>query len=239
MSRAPLAAIRPPGSRPTNAIPERTWLKRASGKRNKAQLAAAWTCAGNTPAPAASATTRRKVATWARVVLDVSAIDYGGAIQFEDLELRLLSGPVTHLVTLGAGAHGAISPSGAVWVANGANLEIAVTADAYYHIDEISLPPLVLFPTNPVHVTFLLSAVTNSQSVSATFAEDVTSDVPHWWLAQYHAGTNFTAMVVEDLDGDGFSGAEEYVALTDPSASNEYLRLDTSVAALTPARLRR
>ncbi|MCP5488530.1 MAG: chitobiase/beta-hexosaminidase C-terminal domain-containing protein [Verrucomicrobia bacterium] len=176
-------------------------------------------------------------ATWARVVLDVSAIDYGGAIQFEDLELRLLSGPVTHLVTLGAGAHGAISPSGAVWVANGANLEIAVTADAYYHIDEISLPPLVLFPTNPVHVTFLLSAVTNSQSVSATFAEDVTSDVPHWWLAQYHAGTNFTAMVVEDLDGDGFSGAEEYVALTDPSASNEYLRLDTSVAALTPGQV--
>lgn len=161
---------------------------------------------------------------WVRVVLDVWGMDYGGAIQFEDLELRKTGGPVTHAVVLSAGSGGTISPSGVVVVADGNSLGIDVAAQAYHHIESISIPPLALFPSNPAAVSFSI-LITNGLSVTATFAEDRTLDTPHWWLAQYHGGTDFVAMASGDLDGDGFTGSEEYIALTDPSASNDYLRV--------------
>jgi len=64
-------------------------------------------------------------------------------------------------------------------------------------------------------------------------------EVPHAWMAAQHAAwtNDFESAVLQDLDGDGFTTAEEYWGGTDPVDSNSFLRVDRILTGDNQARI--
>ena len=95
------------------------------------------------------------------------------------LRLTSLSDPNAHgwsetftidLYAIGATAetHGAISPSGAVYVAHGGTTSFAITADEHYHVSEVDIDETSVGPTN----TYTFLNVTNHRTINASFEID-------------------------------------------------------------------
>ena len=130
--------------------------------------------------------------------------------------------PMSWILTATNGAHGTISPTGAVTVLAGGSTNFVITPDAYYHVADVK--------TNNASVgavaSFTWSNVDTNGTINATFAADLAAKgTPHWWLAQYGWTNNFDAAEVNDADGDGALTWQEYQADTNPRDSNSVLRV--------------
>jgi hypothetical protein len=77
------------------------------------------------------------------------------------------AGAVTHTITATAGAHGAISPAGAITVNDGDDLTFTITADSGYKINEVTVDG------NKVQAagSYTFENVTGDHTISVTFTE--------------------------------------------------------------------
>jgi subtilisin-like proprotein convertase family protein len=105
---------------------------------------------------------------------------------------------------------GNVSTSGG-WLAAGTNIQVAATADTYYHFTGWSGD--VVTNSSP------LALVMNGACwMTANFAPNVTPNTatPEWWLAQYGL-TNFNTDALADIDLDGLKTWQEYIAGCNPT----------------------
>jgi len=118
-----------------------------------------------------------------------------------------------------AGAYGAISPSGLVWVAYGGATSFLVTASSYYHISELTTNASTVGDLGGAAWTnYTWSGIKGSGTVEAVFGENLaTNDTPEWWLALHGLTNGFDAEAMADQDVDGAHTWEEHVAGTDPT----------------------
>ncbi len=75
---------------------------------------------------------------------------------------------VTHTITASAGAHGLISPSGAVTVSDGGSQAFTMTPDANYHLSGLLVDGGSVTPASP----YTFSGVTTDHTIVASFAID-------------------------------------------------------------------
>lgn len=124
-----------------------------------------------------------------------------------------------------AGPYGSVSPTGG-WYRAGTNVIVTAYPDPYYHfVNWTGQVDAAEATNNPL--TLVLGG---PRIVEARFAEDTTPQhaTPHWWLASYGWTSDFETVEAEDPDGDGLATWQEWVALTDPTDSNDVLRAEVS-----------
>ncbi|MCK9623136.1 MAG: hypothetical protein M0R47_21700, partial [Methylobacter sp.] len=119
---------------------------------------------------------------------------------------------------------GSVSTSN-VWLADGTNIQITATADAYYHF--ISWSGDTGGDTNSSPLILVMSG---ARSVTANFAPNITTNTatPEWWLAQYGL-TNFNTDALTDIDLDSMATWQEYIAGTDPTNRSSVLAVACTV----------
>jgi hypothetical protein len=130
-------------------------------------------------------------------------------------------------ITASAGPNGSISPSGTVSITSGSDQIFTITPALYHYIASISVDG-----TNQgTGGTYTFTNVTSSHTISAVFAENLTSNgVPETWLASYGlTNGSFEAESMSDTDGDGLTAWEEYIAGTDPTNAASVLQIDEFV----------
>ena len=141
-------------------------------------------------------------------------------------------------ITVVAGAHGMVAPSGMVDVAYGGNTSLVVSADAYYHIGSmVTNGANVGAAANKGTYTSTWMNVTVTGLLTAAFAENLTTNTatPQWWLAQYNWTNDFEAAATNDTDGDGMPAWAEYVAGTDPTNGDSRLSVVAISNAIPPS----
>jgi hypothetical protein len=140
-----------------------------------------------------------------------------------------------------AGVHGAVSPSGTVYVARGAHQPFTATPDAYYHTDQI-LTNGAAAVTNlgSGASVYVWSNVTVAGVLRAHFGENLAPQgTPEWWLALYgltNSGLTFTEAETNDVDHDGHTAGQERVADTDPTNAASRFRV-VAISNLPPLRV--
>lgn len=118
-----------------------------------------------------------------------------------------------------AGPHGSVTPGGDVVIPTGSNAFFAVAADPYFHIEHLWTNGMTVGDVGGVSTNFLWETPPGGGTFVAEFGADTAvGGTPLWWMAE-HGMTNPLYDVVEtnDIDGDGMSSAEEYLADTDPT----------------------
>ncbi|MBU1909755.1 MAG: hypothetical protein KJ726_06900, partial [Verrucomicrobia bacterium] len=127
-----------------------------------------------------------------------------------------------------AGEHGTIAPSGAVAVVYGSNKAFLVTADLYYHIEELQTNGAsdTAAAGLETYTSFWENVVADG-TVYANFAENLAPlGTPEWWLAYYdltNGGYTFAEAETNNNDGDPHDNRQEQIANTDPTDSNDFL----------------
>lgn len=118
--------------------------------------------------------------------------------------------------------NGSVSTSSG-WVLSGTNVQITATPDTYYHFAGWSGDVV----TNSATFTIMMS---RPRLVTASFSANITTNTgtPEWWLAQYGL-TNFNIDVTNDLDHDGLSTWQEYIAGCDPTNRASVLDVGLSI----------
>jgi hypothetical protein len=125
-----------------------------------------------------------------------------------------------------AGPNGAIAPSGTVQVVEGGATNFVITADAYYHVADVT--------TNGVSVgavsDFSWSNVVADGTIHVDFAADLAAQgTPHHWLAEHELtdGGTYTFDEAEQrvMGPHNFTAGEEYIADTDPNDPADYFRI--------------
>jgi len=118
--------------------------------------------------------------------------------------------------------NGSASTSGG-WVLSGTNVQITATPDTYYHFAGWSGDVV----TNSTTFTIMMS---RPRLVTASFSANITTNTgtPEWWMAQYGL-TNFNIDVTNDLDRDGLSTWQEYIAGCDPTNRASVLDVGLSI----------
>lgn len=141
-----------------------------------------------------------------------------------------------YALTSVAGPHGSVAPGGVVNVPYGGSTSLAVSADAYFHIESLL--------TNGVNVAAAASQrvytsiwvnVMATGTLVAAFAENLTANTgtPEWWLAQYGWTNNFEVASTNDADHDGLATWQEWISGTDPTNALSVLSI-TNLFAATP-----
>lgn len=140
-----------------------------------------------------------------------------------------IQAPPGYTITATAGVHGAISPSGEVPVASGADQGFIITADPYYHVEDIVVDGGSVGAAGDY--TFL--NVGTNHTIVAGFAENrAANGTPEWWLVQYRWTNEFDAAATNDADGDTMQNWAEYRAGTDPT--NKASRLAFEALVMEP-----
>ncbi|MCX6997202.1 MAG: protease pro-enzyme activation domain-containing protein [Kiritimatiellaeota bacterium] len=131
-----------------------------------------------------------------------------------------------------AGAHGSVTPAGAIFVPAGASTNFLIAADQDYAIAEILTNGQAFAFGNPTNVTVVWNNVTASGTLTADFAALLaTNGVPQWWLRQYYPASNdFNAVALADTDGTGLANWQKYLAGLDPTNRNSNLLVQSLAA---------
>ena len=130
---------------------------------------------------------------------------------------------VYHTLTATAGANGAVSPASTNVLA-GDSADFVITASNYYRIATLTTNGAnvagMSFDNGSTTTNFIWSNVQTSGVLAATFTAQVTTNVPaqvpYSWLAQYGL-TNYNTDATSDVDLDGLTAWQEYIAGTDPT----------------------
>jgi hypothetical protein len=93
-------------------------------------------------------------------------LGFGAAVTHVAGRPLAASAPVTHIITASAGAHGSISPSGAVEVNHGANQEFTFGADSGYHVTSLTVDGEAASSTSP----YTFTNVTAEHTIAVAFA---------------------------------------------------------------------
>jgi len=131
---------------------------------------------------------------------------------------------ITAAVAAGA-TGGSLTPNGNVLVDEGSNQVFTVTASNFWTIDKVVVVENGVTTTNtpgtsPYTNTF--TSVTNEGSINVYFVASTTNGVPLWWMNDVGLTDSDPDL---DVDGDGFTTAQEYTSSTDPINSNSFLRI--------------
>jgi len=127
-------------------------------------------------------------------------------------------------LSVSAGTHGTISPSGAVVVASGSNQVFTITADNLYRIASLTTNGSAVsqpFGNDDVACAFTWSNVQANGSITSTYTDQLVTTtpfpVPKTWLHDYYPATNnYDDAAVSDTDTDRMKAWQEYVAGTSP-----------------------
>ncbi|NKB24816.1 MAG: hypothetical protein GKR87_10660 [Kiritimatiellae bacterium] len=135
-----------------------------------------------------------------------------------------------HTLTASVNGVGTITPTGAVVVADGANMTFLIQAQAYYHIADIQTNGVSVggsFQSNLSKLIYTLSNVTANLSLQALIEDNRTSNnVPEIWLVMHGlTNGNFNSTELLDSDNDGLLNWKEFVAGTDPTNAASVFKL--------------
>ena len=151
-----------------------------------------------------------------------------GSLTSAGLPAFTLTGSVT-------GGNGTISPASAS-VLSGGSATFVITPAPYYRIATLTTngTPVtgLSFNNGSRYTRFVWSNVQATATLAATFTTQLATDpahTPYFWLAQ-HGLTNYSTDVAADVDHDGFTTWQEYMAGTDPTNQTSNFRLTSSVA---------
>ncbi len=127
-----------------------------------------------------------------------------------------------HTIIATSEEHGNIDPDQGVTVRNGSNVTFTITADEYWHIEDVT--------TNGASIgaveSFTWSNVTDRGVVYVSIEPDLAAGgTPHWWLADYGWTNNFDDAETGNTDSDPYAAGQEYVLDYDPTVSNEFFRI--------------
>ena len=144
-----------------------------------------------------------------------------GFSNLEEYISGILDGPTRTIRSLAMGP-GVIAPQGEISVPYGGRTNVAILADPYWHVAQLTVDGAMMELTNSCEFV----DVTTDHDVYAVFGADLTAEhsTPLWWLAQ-HGHTNFEQDAEIDLDRDGQSAWQEYEAGTDPLNRQSVFRI--------------
>jgi len=145
---------------------------------------------------------------------------------------------ISRAIATAPGPHGAIIPSGTVYVIAGQSTVFLVRADSFYHVAAVatngySLPG----PFNGPNYWLAWSNITASGRLTAEFSANILSNgVPEWWLGQYGlTNMDLLAESEADQDHDGMYTWQEYGSLTVPTNRQSVNLMACSVTPFTDA----
>ncbi|VGO15912.1 hypothetical protein PDESU_04501 [Pontiella desulfatans] len=140
----------------------------------------------------------------------VKSVGVGGTSDFSEPD----SGFSALELIAGAGPNGSISPTGTVVVSYGGSTNFVITAEPYFHIEEVKTNDVSVGAVSGV----LWSNIVAPGTIHATFAPDLaTNNVPHWWLASFGYTNDFDQAALGNQDGDTLLTWEEYFQGTSPN----------------------
>lgn len=128
------------------------------------------------------------------------------------------------LIVADSGPHGAVVPSGEVWVRPNMDAVFGIVAGNWCHLAGVWIDGVPA--GTPGQYTF--TNVVNDHTIHAEFtAELATNQVPLRWLAASHPAwtNNFDTYAVADYDADGMATWQEWVAGTDATNPASVFRL--------------
>jgi hypothetical protein len=104
----------------------------------------------------------------------VSATDYSGKARIINLTVDMGAHESGWSIAATAGDHGAISPTGTVWVGHGLNQAFSITADQHYHIISVLVNgnPVGSFNRGSNTYTYTFQNVTSNQTIDVSFRID-------------------------------------------------------------------
>jgi hypothetical protein len=137
---------------------------------------------------------------------------------------------IQYTLTANGETGGSISPA-STNVIFGSSAGFVVTASNYSRIATLTTNGTavtgMLFDNNSTTTNFIWSNVQASGVLAATFAAQVTTNapaqVPYSWLAGYGL-TNYNTDATNDVDLDGLSAWQEYIAGTIPNSATSVLK---------------
>ena len=155
----------------------------------------------------------------------LSSLALSGMGQVDDLVVDSYNSMLYRRITTEAGSHGRVAPAGEVLVPVGTSTNISVLPDLFYGVGSVTVDGQSAGPV----LNYLFANVSNEHALSAGFvASRTVSGVPEAWLNQLNpVWTNrFAEHELTDLDGDGASNAQEYMAGTDATNAQSVFILE-------------
>ncbi len=129
-----------------------------------------------------------------------------------------------------SGGNGTITPASASVLA-GNSTNFVITANNYYRISTLTTnggSAGVTFNNLSTNYNYIWSNVQAAGTVTVTFVEQVTTNVPapvpYSWLAGYFTTNDYNACALADQDGDGVKTWQEYIAGTLPNNAASVLK---------------
>jgi hypothetical protein len=122
------------------------------------------------------------------------------------------------VITVTAGPHGSVEPSGSFVTNRGANITFQFSAGTYWEVDTI----LTNGNESAVATTsFTWNNIQSDSELQVAFKAQCTSqDIPIWWLVQNGWTNDFELVTASDPDNDGLTTAQEYPLGSCPTNSN-------------------
>jgi hypothetical protein len=126
-----------------------------------------------------------------------------------------------------ASGPGTISGSTNGWHTSGSPIHLTGQPNPYYRFSNWS----GTLDSPDAEIAF---AMNQPHNLTAHFSPLTTSNgTPHWWLAQFGLTNNMEQAANSDIDQDGHTSAEEYIANTNPTNPASILRLQIEIEADT------
>jgi len=120
-----------------------------------------------------------------------------------------------------AGLHGSVAAANG-WQDRGTTATVSAIPAPYYHFDRWTGD----VPAGSVTQATLQLTMDTPRTLTASFAEDVTSQgTPHWWLASFGWTNQLETAAGADTDHDGAAAWQEYFAGTSPVDETSVLRI--------------
>jgi hypothetical protein len=144
----------------------------------------------------------------------LSSLTLSGMGQIDDLVVSTYNTMLYRKITTAAGPNGQVTPAGEVLARVGGSTNISMSPDLFYEVGAVTVDG-----QSAGQVTsYTFTDVQDEHALSAAFqAKRTSTGVPEFWLNRLNPAwlNNFEAHALADLDNDGVSNGDEYVAGTD------------------------